>query len=185
MTKSNALEKHDHDLAEHVRHQSPFKAHLAGIGTALAAAIGCIIITSLTYFTFGVFKILFGILTGVMVKAIGKGSGVRFGIIAGGYAVLAAVAYEALLSLLFYDPRDPAFRADPLEDGLQQFEEAAYNLVDLIWQLGTAGFAFLIAYRIGKNPMKKDELDYLLEEKIKDTGEAKYDKNYFRRRARR
>ncbi|GEM_PF-5775481 len=188
MDELTPLEKYDRDLQEHMGGKSDFRAHAAGIAAVLPTVIACTLLTYFSHFTFGFLKIVFGVFTGILVKHFGKGSGTKYGVLAGLYAVAAVVAYEMILETLFIAADNPANSTFRYRDEEQQaFQAMAYSFVNFIRDTASAAGAFVLAYRIGKNPMKKDELDYLLEAKHGDAAEAevKYAGNYFKKKRRR
>lgn len=165
MADLSPIEKHDQDLALHASGQSAAKSHLSGLASALIAVVLCTAITYTTHFAFGFFTIIFGVLTGFVVKYLGKGTGARFGNIAGVYAVAAVVGYELILATFFVASNDPASIKGPHLERTREFLTMANSLSDMLNELCAAAIAYYIAFRIGKNPMGKDELDYLLEAK--------------------
>ncbi len=187
MENLTPLQKHDRDLAEHAGRASDFRAHIAGAAAAALTIIACIAFTYFSHFTFGFFKVVFGVVAGVFVKHIGRGTGVRFGILAGTYAVVAVIGYEMMLSAFFIASDDPSSRMPVLPD--REAEEAfmamTYSFSHLVRDAASAAVAFVLAYRIGKNPMKKDELDYLLEAKFGGEEAEKYSGSYFKKKRRR
>lgn len=182
MPELSPIEKHDQDLAAHAGKQSVFLAHMSGFAATIIAIVLCTAITYLSHFTFGFFKVIFGLVAGIMVKHIGRGSGSRFGNIAGFYAILAVVGYEIILSTFFIASNAPSSIPVASDLGQKEVLESAYSLSKLTMELATAVFAYIIAYRIGKNPMKKDELDYLLEAKFPDQDGEKYSKRRFHKK---
>lgn len=184
MPELSPIEKFDQDMAAHSGRQSGLLAHASGLAATIIAIVLCTAITYFSHFTFGFFKIIFGVFAGIMVKHIGRGSGSRFGNIAGFYAVLAVVGYEIILSTFFIASNDPSMLSESHDAGQREFLKSAHNLSKIIMEIATAIFAYILAYRIGKNPMKKDELDYLLEAKFPDQSEEKYSKNRFQKRRR-
>jgi hypothetical protein len=178
------LEKHDRDLDAHSGGKSDFLAHAAGIAAVGLTVIACAALTYFSHFTFGFFKVLFGVFTGILVKHIGRGSGRRYGVLAGAYAVVAVIGYEMILSAFFYDPAVSAMSRHG-DDEMQALREQAHSYRELLFAAASAVGAFVLAYRIGKNPMKKDELDYLLEAKLGADAETKYAGNYFKKKRRR
>lgn len=184
MSELSPIEKHDLALQEHAGRNSLFLANIAGAGSVLFTIILCTVITEFSHFTFGFFRVVFGVFAGILVKHIGKGSGTRYGVLAGVYAVIAVIGYEVILSTFYIVGRDPS-TAPGLEEEEKEFFRIANNFGMLVQDFATAAVAFVIAYRIGKNPMKKDELDYLLEAKLRTDDDEKYAKNYFKRKRRR
>ena len=102
MGETNAIEKHDEDFAAYTSRQSVSKARLGGLAGMFGTVLFCLIVTDLTGFTFGFFKVVFGVIVGYAVKAWGKGSGHAFGFIAGIHALSGVVLFEVALSA-WYD----------------------------------------------------------------------------------
>lgn len=187
MEQLTPLQKHDRDLEEHAGGTSDFRAHFAGAGAAALTVTACIMLTYFSHFTFGYFKIVFGVFTGVFVKHIGRGTGGKYGFLAGMYAVVAVISYELMLSTFFVALDDPGEKLPVLPDreAEQAFLALTYSFSHLVRDAASAVMAFVLAYRIGKNPMKKDELDYLLEAKLGGEESEKYSSTYFKKKRRR
>lgn len=165
MDELNPIEKHDADLARHTRRQSAALAHASGFAAAFLTVAICFAIAWFTLITFGYFKVIFGVATGIAVKHLGRGAGPRFAHIAGLYAALAVVGYESLIAFFFVASNDPAAHPEMLREGSREILKSAYSFSRLVLEFAEACVAYFLAYRIGLNPMAKDELDYLLEAK--------------------
>jgi hypothetical protein len=185
MEEPNPIEKHDQDLAEHKKKQSLALVNLGGILSAILTVVLCTVITYTAHFTFGFFKILFGVLVGFGVKRIGKGSGTLVANTAGLYAVAAVIGYEWILATFFIAGDDPSLLPGRHDEESKAFMQMAYSYSRLVHEPAAAAFAYILAFRIAKNPMKKDELDYLLEAKGVSPEVSKYPKEYFKKKRRR
>ena len=179
----NALEKHDMDLRAWGKDGSIIKASIVG---ALTATILVVIFTAFAYYfhmTLKIFTVLFGVVTGVMVKHIGKGSANKYGTIAGGFAFAGVLFYSLVLANYFVsDAQTIADKFPTNTYGQKDMLNNAFIFREILWGIVAAVVSFAIGYRIGKNPMKKDELDYLLEAKGIDSENEKYSKRYFKRK---
>jgi len=185
MEESNPIEKHDLDFAAHTNRQSVLLANLGGIIAGLLAVFLCTTITYTAHISLGYFKVVFGVLTGMGVKYLGKGSGKYFGNAAGLYGVGAVIVYEWILATYFISKTDPSLLPRGFKPEELEFWKMAFSFSRILKEIGTAIFAYAIAYRIGKNPMKKDELDYLLEAKGISSEDQKYSQKYFKNKKRR
>src|SRR4051812_45817502 len=169
MDELNPIEKYDQDFQVHTKNHSLFKSQMSGLLGALLSIVVALGITYASHFEFGFFKFIFGGVVGYGVKKIGKGSGSLHGVIAGFYAAAAVFVYQGLLSLLFVSTDQIVESSNIWKENHRQYFELTHSVLGFMKLIGEAVFAFVIAYNIGKNPMKKDELDYLLAEKRVDS----------------
>ena len=164
-TAPDPIEKHDADFAAHLAPGNMQLAQTAGLISCLAMAVLWGLITYVGNFVIGYFAIAVGIAVGFSVKQLGKGSGTAFAVTAGVYALLGcmlgnlmciafAIAHQAgysLAKILFVVDYGRLFG----------FYLQEFDVHDIIFY----AIAFSSAFKIALNPMKKDELDYVLEAK--------------------
>lgn len=159
------IEKYDRDLLEHIQEGSAARAQLAGLVSGLLGALLWGLVTYFSHLIIGYFAIGLGIMVGFAVKAFGKGSGTHFALIGGAYALMSCFL-GMLFCLLFFAAASEKipftqilFMVDYGEIAKIYFQ--AFEVIDIVFY----AIAFATAFKISLNPLKRDELDYVLASK--------------------
>ncbi len=181
----NAVDQYDADLKSHSSRQSLSLANAGGIiGVVLCVSLS-VGFTMVFHVSLKVVYLMFGVVIGIFVKVLGKGVGNKFGFIGAFYAVLGVLIQEFLFSLLFVDLNSYRASRPSIDPEHQNFNSFYASTMEWLWTGGLSIGAAIIAFRISKNPMKKDEIDYLLEAKGIDLDQKWNRTNTFRKNRRR
>lgn len=159
------IAKHDADLSAHLAPGNFQFAQAAGIASGVAMAVLWGLITYAGNLVIGYFAIAVGIAVGFSVRFVGKGSGTAYAVTAGIYALLGCMLGN-LMCIAFAIAHQEGFSLAKIlfvvdYAALFKLYLREFDLHDIIFY----AIAFSSAFKIALNPMRKDELDYLLEAK--------------------